>query len=76
MNEFFKFLFSPDIQQEILREGWIKLYEYSYVDDKIINHLNANQEKLSELLQFVNNKASGLGGSTTLSLTGAKSSIS
>ena len=39
MNEFLTFLFNEDILRENLRPGWIKLYDFKYIDNDIIEYL-------------------------------------
>jgi hypothetical protein len=57
MNEFFKFLFNNQTLYEVLRPEWIKLYDMTYVDTKIISGLLKNGELLNDLLTNIMNKA-------------------
>lgn len=64
MNEFFKFLFNPDIISNTLRPEWIKLYDVTYIDTKVIESLKQNVEIISDLLSSVMIKAQGMNMST------------
>lgn len=67
MNEFFKFLFNFEIVNDTLRPEWIKLYDFMYVDSKLIAGLNKNYELFNELITYIHNKVSA--GSTMQSST-------
>ena len=57
MNEFLTFLFNEDILRENLRPGWIKLYDFKYIDNDIIEYLLKLKIKLKDLLDFILKKA-------------------
>ena len=57
MNEFLTFLFNEDILRENLRPGWIKLYDFKYIDNDIIEYLLQLKIKLKDLLDFILKKA-------------------
>lgn len=59
MNEFFKFLFNPEILNNLLRPEWIKLYDMTFIETKIIANLLKNSELLSDLLNNIMTKAMG-----------------
>ena len=59
MNEFYKFLFNPEILNNILRPEWIKLYDMTFVETKIIGNLLKNSELLNEFLNSIQNKSMG-----------------
>lgn len=59
MNEFFKFLFNPEVLTNVLRQEWIKLYDMTFIETKIIGNLLKNSELLSELLNNIMTKAMG-----------------
>jgi len=67
MNEFFKFLFNFQNIEEVLRPEWIKLYDFMYVDSKLITGLKQNYELFNELITTIHNKASA--GATMLNST-------
>jgi hypothetical protein len=72
MNEFFKFLLNQDILYGLLREEWVKLYDYEYIDNKLISSLQANAEKVADMLNHVMFKAQGT--VTTASTMGTNAS--
>ena len=57
MNELFTYLFDEDILKNKLREKWIKLYDFNFVDNEIIGGLLNTKKNLSDLLTFIYNKA-------------------
>jgi len=59
MNEFFKFIFNSDIVEEHLRPEWIKLYDFLFIDNKLIANLNKNAEMFTDLISNVAQRASG-----------------
>lgn len=75
MNEFFKFLFNPEILNTVLRPEWIKLYDMGYVDNTLIGGLQKNGELLSDLLTNIMNKAQA-GNITTQENTFKRSEMS
>ena len=57
MNELFTYLFDEDILKNKLREKWIKLYDFNFVDNEIIGGLLNTKKNISDLLTFIYNKA-------------------
>ena len=57
MNELFTYLFDEDVLKNKLREKWIKLYDFNFVDKDIIGGLLTTKKNISDLLTFVYNKA-------------------
>ena len=57
MNELFTYLFDEDVLKNKLREKWIKLYDFNFVDKDIIGGLLTTKKNISDLLSFVYNKA-------------------
>ena len=57
MNEFFKFIFNPDILNKVLRPSWIQLFDFNYIDTNVIGGLLLNSEIYGDLLLYVQNKA-------------------
>ena len=57
MNELFTYLFEEDVLKNKLREKWIKLYDFNFVDKDIIGGLLTTKKNISDLLTFVYNKA-------------------
>jgi hypothetical protein len=64
MNEFFKFLLNQEVLLNLLRNEWVKLYDYEYVDNKLIASLQANADRMQDLLNNITFKAQGVTGST------------
>ena len=57
MNELFTYLFDEDVLKNKLREKWIKLYDFNFVDKDIIGGLLTTKKNISDLLTFIYNKA-------------------
>ena len=57
MNELFTYLFDEDVLKNKLREKWIKLYDFNFVDKDIIGGLITTKKNISDLLTFIYNKA-------------------
>ena len=57
MNELFTYLFDEDVLKNKLREKWIKLYDFNFVDKDIIGGLLTTKKNISDLLTFMYNKA-------------------
>ena len=57
INEFFTFLFDEEVLRERLRPGWIKLYDFKYIDNEIIEGLLKLKIKLNEIIDFILKKA-------------------
>ena len=57
MNELFTYLFDEDVLKNKLREKWIKLYDFNFVDNEIIGGLLNTKKNIGDLLTFIYNKA-------------------
>ena len=57
MNELFTYLFDENVIKNKLREKWIKLYDFNFVDKDIIGGLLTTKKNISDLLTFIYNKA-------------------
>lgn len=57
MNELFSYLFDEKILKDKLRHKWIKLYDFNYIDNNIIEGLLKTKKNIADILQFVKNKA-------------------
>ena len=57
MNELFTYLFDEDVLKNKLREKWIKLYDFNFVDNEIIGGLLKTKNNINDLLTFIYNKA-------------------
>ena len=59
MNNFLNFVFNADGLREHVRTDWMEIYDYSYIDDKIIGGIEKNLPNVSEILRNVERKATG-----------------
>ena len=57
MNELFTYLFDENVLKNKIREKWIKLYDFNFVDKEIIGGLLTTKKNISDLLTFIYNKA-------------------
>ena len=57
MNELFTYLFDENVLKNKLREKWIKLYDFNFVDKDIIGGLLTTKKNIIDLLAFIYNKA-------------------
>ena len=56
MNELFSYLLDEEVLKK-LRERWIKLYDFNFVDNEIIGGLLNTKKNIADLLTFIYNKA-------------------
>ena len=59
MHPFLQFIFDVEKLKAEVREHWIALYDYTYVDDKIIAGIEKNLPNVAEILAQVEKKATG-----------------
>ena len=59
MHIFLQFVFNADGLREHVREAWMELYDFQYIDDKIIGGIEKNLPNVSEILRIVERKATG-----------------
>lgn len=59
MNTFLQFVFDSEGLRENVREAWMELYDYQYIDDKIIGGIEKNLPSVAEILKHVEKKATG-----------------
>lgn len=59
MHNFLQFTFNADGLRDHVREGWMELYDFQYLDDKIIGGIEKNRPNVSEILRSVEKKATG-----------------
>ena len=59
MHVFMQFAFNADLLRECLREEWMTLYDYQYIDDKIINGVERNLPSVANILTQVEKRATG-----------------
>ena len=50
-------MFNEDILRNKIREKWINLYDYNYIDKEIIGGILDTKNKISDLIKFINEKA-------------------
>ena len=59
MHSFLQFLFNADGLRDNVREQWMEIYSYEYIDDKIIGGVEKNLPNVSDILRIVEKKATG-----------------
>ncbi len=64
MNTFLQFLFNTENLRNYVREEWMALYDFSYIDDKIIAGVEKNLPNVAEILKKVELRATGKAVST------------
>lgn len=52
-------MFNADSLRENVRELWMEIYSYEYIDDKIIGGVEKNLPNVSDILRLVEKKATG-----------------
>ena len=68
MHIFLQFLFNADNLRQNVREPWMELYDYVYIDEKIIGGVEKNLPNVADILATVEKRATGKTVST-LSMT-------
>lgn len=59
MNVFLQFAFNADNLREHLREEWMTLYDFSYIDEKIIGSVEKNLPNVADILRTMEKRATG-----------------
>ena len=59
MNVFLQFLFNTDNLRNFVREEWMTLYDYTYIDEKIIVTVEKNLPNVAEILKKIELRATG-----------------
>ena len=59
MNVFLQFLFNTDNLRNFVREEWMTLYDYTYIDEKIIGTVEKNLPNVAEILKKIELRATG-----------------
>lgn len=59
MNVFLLFAFNAEQLREHLREPWMSVYDYQYIDDEIIGGVERNLPSITEILKQVEKRATG-----------------
>ena len=64
MNVYLQFVFNSENLRNYVREEWMTLYDFSYIDDKIIGGVEKNLPNIAEILGTVEKRATGKATST------------
>ena len=59
MHVFMQFAFNAETLREHLREEWMTLYDFQYIDDKIIGGVERNLPAVAEIIKSVEKRATG-----------------
>lgn len=59
MHTFLQFVFNADGLRDHVRAAWMELYDYQYIDDKIIGGVEKNLPNVSDILRNLEKKATG-----------------
>jgi ferritin-like protein len=59
MNVLLQFLFNTDNLRNFVRDEWMTLYDYTYIDEKIIGSVEKNLPNVAEILKKVELRATG-----------------
>ena len=59
MHVFMQFAFNAESLREHLREEWMTLYDFSYIDDKIIGGVERNLPAVADIVKSVEKRATG-----------------
>jgi len=57
-------LFNAEALRENVREEWMNIYDYSYIDEKIIGLVEKNLPNVADILRTVEKRATGKSTST------------
>ncbi len=68
MNVFLQFLFNADGLRELVRTEWMNIYDYAYIDDKIIGMVEKNLPNVADILRTVEKRATGKTTATAAAL--------
>ncbi|CAI2385508.1 unnamed protein product [Moneuplotes crassus] len=59
MHVFLQFIFNAEALREHVRDDWIQLYDYTYIDDKIIGGVERMLPNVADVLATIEKKATG-----------------
>jgi hypothetical protein len=59
MHVFLQFAFNADLLRDHLRDEWTTLYDFSYIDDKIIGGVERNLPAIADIIKNVEKRATG-----------------
>ena len=64
LNTFLQFVFNGEALREHVREEWMNIYDYSYIDEKVIGLIEKNLPNVADILRTVEKRATGKATST------------
>ncbi len=70
MHVFLQFAFNAELLREHLRAPWMALYDFAYIDDKILGGVEKHLPAVADILRSVEKRATGK-VTSSLSLTGS-----
>lgn len=59
MHVLLQFLFNADSLRDHVRSEWMNLYDFTYIDEKIIGTVEKNLPNVAEILKTVEKRATG-----------------
>lgn len=59
MHVLLQFIFDAEKLRELAREPWMEIYDFQYIDEKIIGGIEKNLPNVSDILRIVEKKATG-----------------
>mmetsp|Transcript_13820 Transcript_13820/g.17499 ORF Transcript_13820/g.17499 Transcript_13820/m.17499 type:complete len:110 (+) Transcript_13820:305-634(+) len=59
MHVFMQFAFNAETLRDSLREPWMALYDFAYIDEKIIGGVERNLPAVAEIIKSVEKRATG-----------------
>ena len=59
MHVFLQFAFNAETLRLYLREEWMTIFDFTYIDEKIIGGVENNLPKLADILKTVEKRATG-----------------
>ena len=59
MHIFLQFLFDAEGLRENLRADWMEIYDFQYIDEKIIGGIEKNLPNIAPILSHIEKKATG-----------------
>jgi hypothetical protein len=64
MNTFLQFMFNGEALREHVREEWMNIYDYAYIDEKVIGLIEKNLPNVADILRTIEKRATGKTTST------------
>lgn len=59
MHVFMQFAFNADTLRDYLREEWMTIYDFSYIDEKIIGGVERNLPAIADIVKNIERRATG-----------------